>query len=192
MVCMMEIPDVLSYPNILDVEDVPEIAERYVYAIRGYELSGVTVLAFIKDDQIGIRVGDWDGNVLDPRKLDDKYHSYINKISKLMYAAKIAQAQFYFSGYTLVDIRTSVNQFVGPGMIKDLCENIMQTQEVISIGSLNEEFLAGLREYNYIILKHSSFKIIIRENEAIPLYAIVRSSNGQNTLPVISSEAQDI
>lgn len=109
-----------------------------------------------------------------------------------MYAAKIAQAQFYFSGYTLVDIRTSVNQFVGPGMIKDLCENIMQTQEVISIGSLNEEFLAGLREYNYIILKHSSFKIIIRENEAIPLYAIVRSSNGQNTLPVISSEAQDI
>lgn len=174
---MSEIPSLLSYPQILPLDKVPEINGALVYAIKGYATDGVSILIFIRDGKMGVRMGDFDGNLLDIRNVDQKIIDYVDPLSKLLLTARIPQAQFYFSNGVLVDLRISLDKMAGPGMLKDLCGNILPTQEVIDIKLLDEDLLKSLEQYDYVILKHSSFKVIIRDNSMIPLYATLRNND---------------
>jgi hypothetical protein len=176
---MSNIPSLLAYPPVLTLDQIPEINGALVYAIKGYELDGVSILIFFQDKQVGVRVGDFDGNLLDPTTVDPAVINYIDPLGKLMMAANIPQAQFYFSGHTLVDMRISLDKMAGPGMLKDLCGNLLPTQEILAVKPLDEELLESLKEYDYVIFKHSSFKVIVRDNSIIPLYAILRNNDGQ-------------
>ena len=174
---MSNVPTIVPYPKIAHIEEVPEIKERLVYIIEGYKLDGISILLFFQDGGLGMRVGDWDGNLFDEKKTKEIGVNYTEILCALMVKARIKQAQFYFSGDQLVDIRTHLNKMVGPGMLKDLCGKVVPTQNVIDIQPLSEDVLAGIDRY--VILKHSSFKVIVRGDEMIPMYAIAGADNGK-------------
>jgi hypothetical protein len=170
---MSDIPSLLAYPKILHIDEVPEIRNRLVYIIDNYELNGITILLFHNDGQMGMKFGDWDGNELNNADCLNEYP--IGKLCQLMHTARIIQAQFYFSKDKLVDIRTHLNRMVGPGMLKDLCGKLIPIQSIIDTQILSDETLAKIDKH--VILKHSSFKIIMRGQETIPLYAIAGVKN---------------
>lgn len=176
---MSEIPSILPYPTILPLEEVPELDGRLVYVIEGYPLDGVGILLFFQDGKYGARFSDFDGNLIGPENLNDlaiDMPFFVEKLSELMLKARIPKAIFYVSeNGVLVDIRTSLNVMTGPGMLKDLCEKIVPTQKIIDIKPLDDDLKKELVNEDYIILKHSSFKVITREGEMIPLYATKRS-----------------
>jgi hypothetical protein len=167
---MSDQPAVLPYPKILGLEEVPELKDRLVYIIKGYPLDGIGILLFREGEKIGIRAGDFDGNLIDP--CEDEVAKHCGKLIELVKRAGIPQAQFYFSGDTLVDIRTSLNAMSGPGMVRDLCSKAFETQEIIDVKPLDESLRSELPNMGYVILKHSSFKVITRGKEMLPLYAL--------------------
>jgi hypothetical protein len=126
--------------------------------------------------ELAVRIGDFDGKPLDPRNVDEQITSYIMPLAELMITARIPQAQFYFSGPTLVDIRKSLDNMVGPGMLKDLCSQIVPTQEIIDIKPLDGDLKEAIKQYDYVILKHSSFKVIVRGDQMLPMYGICRGT----------------
>jgi len=176
---MSEIPSILSYPPILPLDEVPELDGRLVYVVEGYELDGVAILLFFQDGKLGVKIGNFDGDTLD---LDDIHKqaldvpSFVDKLTPLVATARIPKAIFYFSnsGF-LVDVRTSLNVMVGPGMLKDLCSSVVPTQKIIEVNPLDDNLRNRIADQNHIILKHSSFKVITRKGEMVPLYAIKRS-----------------
>jgi hypothetical protein len=174
---MSDIPTIVPYPDILDVEEVPELKDRLVYMIEGYELNGISVVMFYKDGKIGVRCGDFQGNLENPAHvLDSNIAKHLPNLTNLLVKARIPQAQFYFSNDVLVDIRTSLNNMVSPGMLKDLCSNIVPTQNIIDLKPFDDDLKEELHKYDYVILKHSSFKVIVREDVGLPLYAISRGA----------------
>ena len=175
---MSEIPTVLPYPTILPLDEVPELDGRLVYVIEGYPLDGVAILLFFQDGTYGVRFGDFDGNLIDLDGIKDlkvDVPSFVEKLSELMIRARIPKALFYVSeNGLLVDVRTSLNVMTGPGMLKDLCANVVPTQKIIDIKQLDDDLKKDIAAKDYIILKHSSFKVITRGDEMIPLYATKR------------------
>jgi hypothetical protein len=167
-----KIPSIIAYPEILHIDRVPELKDRLVYIIRSYKLDGTSILIFRNSGKIGIRFGDFAGNIIEPEKLDKKFAAnYVGPLVDLMNRARIPQAQFYFSGDILVDIRTHLDKMSGPGMVKELCSKIIPTQEIIAIKKLDDGLLKELPSMGQVILKHSSFKIIVRGDKFLPLYA---------------------
>lgn len=164
------LPSLQSYPIITPLNLVPELDNRLVYIIKGYPLSGFSVLVFRSDGRFGIKAGDFDGNTIEPHC--SPIAQYYDVVIKLMEMARIQQAQFYFSDSKLVDIRTALDKMVSPGMLKDLCGNLLPTQEIIKVQKLDEDLKEELKNMGYVILKHSSFKVIIREDKVIPLYGM--------------------
>jgi hypothetical protein len=173
---MSEIPALLPYPKILPLDEVPELDGRLVYVIEGYALDGVAILLFFHEGNMGAKFGDFDGNPINPGDIDFIDASlFVEKLSELMVRARIRQAIFYVSeSGVLVDIRISLNVMTGPGMLKDLCGKILPTQKIIDIKPLDEELKETIEKEDYIILKHSSFKVITRGDEMVPLYATKR------------------
>ena len=201
-----ELPSILPYPNILSLEDIEEdIKGQFVYVIKGYVEEGLAVV--IKrgdsksDDFVYLKIGDFDGNDID---LTDESHPlqqaalfFAEQVSadfvEMMRILKISQVLIYVSvsdvavdasgnyeaEWKLVDLRTSLNKFYGPGMIKDLFSKVFPTQEVIKVTSVTDEVLSAIykNEGSFkgdLILKCSKFKTIERGNELLPLYASIR------------------
>ena len=98
-----------------------------------------------------------------------------------MQLIKINQIMIYITvdddqNMILVDLRSSLNKFYGPGMIKDLFSKVYPTQEVVKIIALDENVLEAIKrgEGSYkgnLILKCSKFKTVVRGNDLLPLYA---------------------
>lgn len=188
-----EVPTLLSYPKILDLDSIPEIKEQFVYICRAYPENGLAVLIkrSPEDDDVSLMIGDWDGN---PIPLDSDEHLFHPaaiyfateesvKFIELMKCVGLTQAIFYLSieddELVLTDIRTSLNKFAGPGMVRDLFSKIIKTQEVIKIEHLNDQVLQAIQndQGSYqgdLIIKCSAFKTTERGNEMLPLYARVK------------------
>lgn len=188
-------PSSLAYPKILELKDVPEIEGQFVYVIEGYPEDGIaiTISRDLKNDEVYLSINDWDGQPVD---LTDKNHPYqwaaldfathdSSNFVGIMRSANIHKMILYISideeELKLVDLRTSLNKFYGPGMIRDLFAKIYSTQEVIKTIALDENTLDAIKigkgsyEGN-LILKCSKFKTITRGKELLPLYAkVIRS-----------------
>lgn len=185
-VVIPQLPALLSYPKILKLDEMSELVGKFVYFIRAYPLQGLAVLIVRQKDDVFIRVGDWDGNALNPKE-SEAATTFIQKHSqafvKLMSSAAIPQAIFYLSvngsDMRLVDIRMSLNKFSGPGMVRDLFSKIVDTQEVIKIDNLTPEVLIAIKgnggSYNGdLIIKPSAFKTVDRNKVMYPMYGIVQ------------------
>lgn len=184
-----DIPSLLSYPEIINLRDCPEVSNHLVYVIKKYNEDGLSVL--IKrhpKDQVSVSFGDFDGNMIDITNTNHRYHSainlflskYNNKFVTLMKLINLPQAIFYISvndtKLVLVDIRLGLDKFSGPGMIRDVFKNIIDTQEVVSIVHLDDNNLQLIKshtgQYNHdLIIKTSIFKTIDRGNKVLPAYA---------------------
>jgi hypothetical protein len=185
-----EIPGTLAYPRILNLEEIPEIEGQFAYVIRAYPEDGlaITIYRDIKNGEVYLSNNDFDGNPID---LSDENHPYMwaamdfaqhdsSKFVAIMKSASIKQIILYISvdgdELKLVDLRTSLNKFYGPGMIRDLFSKIYPTQEVIKTIALDEATLDTIKrgKGSYegdLILKCSKFKTIVRGKEMLPLYA---------------------
>jgi hypothetical protein len=183
-------PSLLSLPRPIPIEDYDGIAGLFCYVIKHYGYSGVACLISrdTKQDQISIAIGDWKGNIVD---LSDKKHAlievayrFIDKhgdgLTRLMHAIQLTQAIFYFvpknnGEFILVDLRMSLNKFVGPGMLRDIFGSVVETQDVIEVAHLDEPRLKSIREGKGIysgslILKPSKYRSITVGNNQSPLY----------------------
>lgn len=189
---MSEIPDILAYPRILKLQEIPEIEGQFVYVIKKYPEDGLAIVIYrnVNEGDVYISIGDFDGNPIDltnkntplqAAALDFVTHDS-SKFVAIMKTAKITKMILYVSvegnELRLVDLRASLNKFYGPGMIRDLFSKIYPTQEVVKTIALDEDTLKAIKrgEGSYkgnLILKCSKFKTIVRGKELLPLYAKV-------------------
>lgn len=191
LVPTVKLPDLLAYPEIKKFNDIPEMHDQFVYVIKSYPTNnGLTALVYRKDGNVHLKFGDFSGKVVD--SYDNKgiklfLEKYCSKLVELMSLIKIPQALHYFvvekNILRLVDVRTSLNKFIGPGMLKDLYGKIIDTQEVVKTVQLNSETIEGIKadKGSYkggLILKTSAFKTITRgvapKLNMYPMYAKVR------------------
>lgn len=189
------VPEPLAYPRILDLKDVPEIEDQFVYVIKRYPEDGlaITIARDIPNGEVFLAINDFDGKPID---LTDEDHPYqwaaidfaqqdSSKFVSIMRSANIHKVILYVAvddgELKLVDLRASLNKFYGPGMIRDLFGKIYPTQEVIKTIKLDNQVLEAVKrgEGSYkgdLILKCSKFKTIGRGEEMLPLYArVIRS-----------------
>jgi hypothetical protein len=184
---MSEPVSLLSYPQLLTLDEVPELMGKLVYIVKGYPLNGLAVLMERSQDHTSTRFGNWDGNyisLMQPTKEQDRLleeflKNHLNNFIGLMAAARIKQAIFYLSdnnGLQLVDMRTALDRMVGPGMLRDLLSKVIKTQEVVSTTGMTPETLAAIRRgegslTGDLIVKPSVFKTITRgENPSLFMY----------------------
>ena len=178
-----EAPTLLPLPRPIPVDEFPGIAGMFCYIIKHYGYTGVSLLISRSNGDICIRIGDWNGNVIDINKATS------NEIECLTVRAPIAlrvmqhiglqQAIFYFAdtldGLVLSDVRLSLNKFAGPGMLNDIFGKVFKTQDVLSIEKLSEpivgSLMAGTGDYDCdIILKPSRFRCASVGDDPVPLY----------------------
>lgn len=179
----IEVPSLLSYPEILTLDQIQEeIIGQFCYIIKQYPLNGISVLIKLNDKQVGtlIRIGDWNSDPIKPDHLLKKYEdmfmkNYAVKFLEFCMNAKIEQIQFYISckedSIILVDARTSINNMVSPGYIKDIFGKLMPSQEIVGHPQImSKEILESINEK--VIIKPSLFKATIKDNKMYPLYAL--------------------
>jgi len=191
-----DVPDILAYPKILKLHEIPEIEGQFVYVIKEYKEEGLAIVIYRDEDEgsVYLAIGDFDGNPINVTNeshplqwaaLDFATHDS-SKIVAMMKTAKIKKMILYISvgddgDLRLVDLRTSLNKFYGPGMIRDLFGKIYPTQEVIKTIALDEDTLRAIKrgEGSYkgnLIFKCSKFKTVVRGKEMLPLYAKIERS----------------
>lgn len=180
-----QLPTLLSYPKLLPLNEVSDLGGKFVYFIRAYPLQGLAVMIVRQKDDVFVRIGDWDGKIINPTEspvATEFVKKYSQQFIGLMSSAKIPQAIFYVSvdgaEMRLVDIRLSLNKFSGPGMVRDLFSKIINTQEVIKVDNLTPEAMTAIKnnEGSYtgeLIIKPSAFKTLERNKIMYPMYGIV-------------------
>lgn len=180
----LQVPDMLSYPELLSLDKLPEIKGKLVYVVKAYPLNGLAVMIARKSGNVMVKFADWDAKPLMPNA--ELPFSFFNKKGSdfvgLMYAAKIDQAIFYLTpDFRLVDMRSSLNKFVGPGMVRDLFGKIIDIQEVTKVTGLDDNTLEAIKAgtgsfEGDLIIKPSVFRTVTRGKKMYPSYAVVRRS----------------
>lgn len=193
---LTKIPSVLSYPEILDFKElVKHINGKLVYPIKYYPLEGFSIVLYRDHDDIAIKIGDWDGNIinLEKHKNGPKITAYLNdhlrEIITIIKYVNIPQAQLYFSvgdKIRLVDLRVSQNKFMGPGMLKELFSKTLDVQEEVQKPILiNDENVNLIKEgvgpfKGNVIVKTSYFGTLEKEKTLLPLYGkVIRDTPGR-------------
>lgn len=190
----MELPKVLSYPRYLPFDNLQNVVKNlFCYVIRHYGNDGLSVLIYRQPekDQVVVICGDWRGNHLDLSDNSPLSGSINNFLSKslielitIMKLIKIEQVQFFFAivdgEFILVDIQSSLNKLLGPGMVRDVFGKVLKTQEVLKIEILDDRAIECIRDGsgNYggdLIIKPSKFRMYHNEkdNSFIPMYVEV-------------------
>ena len=186
----MNMPTLLKYPHISLLDKDTPLRDIFCYIIKGYSLSGISVLINRdpKIDQTGVIFGDWDGNILDLKSDGDLIRTcksfaenHLSKLVAVMQLIGIEQAQYYFSTSSekiiLCDMQLSANKMAGPGMIRDIFGRTFDTQEVIKTEILDERAISAILQGNGsyegdIIIKPSKYRLKESndKNCFIPLY----------------------
>lgn len=191
-----KLPEILAYPKILKLHEVPEINGQFVYVIRKYPENGLAIVIYrdLNKGEVYLSIGDFDGNPINLTNEDhplqwaavDFATNDSSKFVAMMKTAKIIQMILYVSvdgdQLRLVDLRSSLDKFYGPGMVRDLFGKIYPTQEEIKTTTLDENTLKAIKngEGSYkgdLILKCSKFKTITRNKDMLPLYAKIERNN---------------
>jgi hypothetical protein len=166
------IPTLLPYlKKFFGPAEMKLLAGKACYYIEPYPLEGTSVIIYLASGAFNIRIGKFDGSILNVKTLKDQFDrdllaKHVPKLIKLMKFSKIFQAQYFFSERRLVDVQVSLNKFIGPGMLKDLFGKILETQKIIKIAPATEEDMKGVTA----VIKPSSFKTMMVEDGPVPLY----------------------
>jgi hypothetical protein len=189
---LSEVPSLIAYPRVLELKQIPEIKDQFVYVIKGYVEQGIAVMIYrnLDSGEVFLSIGDFDANPIDLTNETNPLqkfalefaHNDSPRVIGLMKVARISKLIMYIAVYEekpiLVDLRTSQNKFYGPGMIRDLFSKVYPTQEVIKTVALSQDTIQAINrgEGSYkgdLILKTSAFKTVTRGNELLPMYAKV-------------------
>jgi hypothetical protein len=183
------VPAMLPHPEPLS--NMALVSNMLCYVVKYYQNIGISCLISRNKDDIAISMGDWDGNIIDLNSKDalvlvaiDFLQNQAKRLLAISHAAGVKQAIYYFALDTgtpvLVDIRLSLNKFLGPGMIRDVFGKTFNTQQVLKIDTMSEQLLEqiknGAGNYNSgVIIKPSRFRFMEVDNKPVPLYVGVSS-----------------
>jgi len=167
----------IQYPKINDYSVIVELPNTFVYLIKKYELNGISITIEF-DDRIHLSITDWKCNDID---LNDRLNmiviGYIGKLVEFMSVSKIKLAQYYFSYNfgepVLVDVRFGLNKFCGPGYLNDFFGKmgIPIQKSLCDPRKFNLEEIKNEYENLDCIIKQSSYKNYIHDDEILPMYA---------------------
>lgn len=182
-------PALLSYPRILEYNQVPEIKNVFCYVIKKYPTQGLSVVIARRKDNgvptVSYTLGDWDGKKDKPLSvLAQKFMAeYAEKVLGLMQKISLQHVQLYMAHHNgeliLTDVRTHVNKMLGPGATQQLFGTILNVQEQackpLIINEENQLKIAKkISPFNQgVVLKPSAFKTITRGKELQPMYASI-------------------
>lgn len=184
------LPSILPAPPLLSWDDagIAQIRNIFCYVQRHYT-SGFVLLYTKLGADVSIQAGDWAGNKLD---LSDSNRSQLaaqavdfidrnnSKIYTLLSTIGLPQAQLFLDANSrLTDLQTNIDKLVGPGMLQNLFERIVETTETIKIEVIDQRAIdaitAGTGDYaGNLILKPSKFRHVELPNGKLsPLYVQV-------------------
>ena len=186
----MIIPDPLPYHRLYDLRDVKELNNVYCYVLEAYPDEGVAVTVVRDSGDVGIRLSDFSGNIIDVNSMGD-LSDYINEIMSdymrsalaILSAINIDKFILYFScssDILLVDIRWDMNKYCGPGWLQDFMGKRIPVQKQIGkplvLDEDNRKMLCdGIGDYSGdVVLKPSKFKLMNREDVLVPMYGVIR------------------
>ena len=187
----IKLPESLPYAEIMPVDQVKQLDNKFCYVIEEYPRSGIGFLVLRQHEHVCIRLSDFKGNIIDAndpgefgKDIKEIMSNYSQRIITTMSIINIPQALFYFScgeKTQLVDMMLSINRFCGPGYLGDFFgKQGIPTQEVVGTPCvLNKENLSkissgvGTYEFGRFILKPSVFKFMIRDDTVVPMYGRV-------------------
>ncbi len=180
---------VLPYMGILDLDEAKEIEGQYVYICKGYAENGIAVLISREDGNVSVRIADWDGNILKSTENQlavNFINHYLTPFARFMKYSAVPKAMYYLAEdelannkLRLVDVRLSLNNVIGPGMLRDVFKEMVDIQETIEITTLDEETLKSIKNKKDkfsgdLVIKCSAFKTVTRNKKMLPLYARVK------------------
>jgi len=177
---MFEVPSLLPYPVIRDLNECPEIHGIFCYIIDKYA-PGISAVIKLDANDAGIIVGNWDGENASPKNKDEweKVEHFLNHTAydliKIMRHIRLQQAEFFISDNgRLVDVQLSLNKFIGPGMLKDLFAPVVNIQNSTELAVLDPDKIAELNNgERRFILKPSKSRHYMHDNKVLPLYACI-------------------
>lgn len=189
----IEIPECLPYPKIATIQDTPELRNKFCYVLRAYPQQGIIMMVIRQAGDVCMRMFDFEAKMLDLEKDNGCLPQIIEqspKIVKLMKLIGIPKALLYFSDDKgiprLVDVRLSLNKFVGPGFLNDFFGKVVPTQERVADPLvLSDEIMEMVPKCEGVfsqdvVVKPSAFKTIIRKEEMVPLYGVHYASGASN------------
>lgn len=175
---MTKLPKVLPYPKFFGIEHLDNVKNVLCYVIEDYGIKGMSILITRnpKEDKSILLLGDWDGNVVDPKVMPESYNSLVSthmqNIITTMRLINIEQAQYFFDDKSrLVDVQVGINKFLGPGMLRDIFGRMFDTQEISCIKVIDDDYISALKSTGqHKIIKPSRFRIAEAnaKSEAIP------------------------
>lgn len=180
-------PSLISLPKLINNDTYSGLKGVFCYVLEHYGHDGISCLISRDGDKILLFVGDWEGNTIDLDKQGplnklayDFLRLHAEPLLEIVKIINLKNAIFYLSPksdgkFVLVDVRTSLNKFIGPGMLNDVFGKIIETPKVLNIATLTtelyESIVRGEGKYSGdIILKPSKFRTIPIGSSHAPLY----------------------
>jgi len=168
----------LKYPSIKDISERLAIKGQFCYVMKPYQPGLAAVVRYTAEGPCVV-VGDWDGNVAVPNnkplyaEATKLMNGKFSRVVEILKAIQLQQAQFFISkDNRLVDMQLTLNQWAGPGMLRDLFIKLMPIPEYYGEPVvIDDEWLAANKKP--VFLKTSKFKTIVEDKVAKPLYASV-------------------
>jgi hypothetical protein len=183
---MYEIPAFLNYPFFVPYD--LSIKGTFCYIIEHYGMNGLAVLISrdSSKENVVVKFGDWDGNVIDIKSKDGFYDKladtfltkYFSPFLSIMATINLQQAQFYFAAsdeLMLVDIHLAANKMASPGFVRDMFSNICTTQIVKKIEIIDDRVIEQIESNSgsysgNLIIKPSKFRMCDHDGVYRPLY----------------------
>lgn len=138
-------PTILPYPKVAELSKEHPINGVFSYIQEKPQMNGIALLiqAQPRTKEVAFRAGTWDGK-LAPQSEIQKIAEFIGifgaKLAQIMALVKVEQAMFYISAdEKLVDVRTSINKWLGPGMVENIFSKVISTPKTIEITSITSE-----------------------------------------------------
>lgn len=189
---IIELPDPVKYYQFFKFDEIAEFKNKYVYVFKHYpDDIGFMIIVIRKNDIINYRLADFSGKIINPIEntilsphIKTIVEQYLNKLILTIKAIGVKQCIFYFSiadRVRLVDIRLSLNKMCGPGYLKDFFgkQDIPIQEEVCSPLILTDENIVALKskegmyKHGKFVIKPSVFKVIIKDEDLIPMYGSI-------------------
>jgi hypothetical protein len=186
------VPAMLPHPEPLS--DTKLVSDMLCYVVKYYQNVGISCLISRNEGNIAVSMGDWNGQTIDLSNTKDSLsliaidflQHQAKRLMAISHAAGVNQAIYYFALDTgipvLVDIRTSLNKFLGPGMVRDVFGKTFDTQQVLKIDVMSEQLLEQIKNgvgsfSDGVILKPSRSRFMEVKEQIIPLYVGIPCSS---------------
>jgi hypothetical protein len=174
------VPDFVDYPEFYTIsENRHMFGQRFGYIIKPYNFDNViSWYVGFRSNFMVTRFADNKSNEINISKCDDSHPvkelaKHIDPVANLFHSARIIEALIYVDSDKLnvVDVMTSANKFLGPGMVRDLFEAITGTQEVIEITEFTDEVID---KNPGAYFKPSKFRYVLDGKNPRPQYGIIK------------------